>query len=121
MTDLKALWAARRAKQCELEAEHPSGCLYLTPLESKEANTTSGLAVEVNTENAARLILSGGFRISTSEEISAFHEHSARQRRAGEAQEARNAGRVTLTLNLVVDAPRPAPGGRKGTAKDQAA
>ena len=104
MNDLKAMWAARRSVQKELEAQFPSGCLYVQPIESKERNQAGGLPVEVTCEQGARLIHTGTHRIAMDSEIADYHEQAQRNLRAVQATANRNEGRVVLTL--AVDAPR---------------
>jgi len=115
MNDLKVLWATRRKKQAALDSAHPTGALYVTPIENREANTTAGIPCAVSTEVAARLLLAGGHRESTPEEIEAAVEHGERNRRAASAATNRNEGRTVLTLQ--VDQPRPV-NGRKAPVKE---
>jgi hypothetical protein len=106
MTNIQAYWARHRAKCAELTIDFPCGFLKLTPQDRPDLNVTESDPIEVEIANAARLLIQGGYQISTPEEIETGNEHEQQRKRVSEAQEF---GR-DKKLCLVIDARPPAKG-----------
>jgi hypothetical protein len=99
MDRLQRYWATIREQQKELDRQFPGGSLFITPVHDPSRNFFAGDVVEVDTMNAAKLIVEGRFKISLESEV-VTHLRRCQERQAiTDAQNLRINGMVKVLLS----------------------
>lgn len=74
MADLEQYFAAISEEKAKLDAAHYTGFVFMTSVRNLSKNSTAGSVCEVSTKMAAKHIVEGTARESTSQEIAAFKQ-----------------------------------------------
>ena len=89
--------------------EPPSDCVFLTTIENRFKGLRGGVTMQVGKRSAAVLIVDGSHRLSTDDEIEAYHQAEHDRRCAAQQEDdRRNRRAVIFTEPSLVDA-EPAP------------
>jgi len=105
LSQIQSWWQRVRATQADLNARFPEGVMWVQPTNDPQRNTYGGLAVQVSTETAAKMIVNGHATEATEGDIAKAQEQAKENLMLSQAQELRNNGAVKVILGRVPVAP----------------